>query len=197
MRTHALTAASAVAAGLLLAGCGSLGSTVNTSAANTPAAHGTAKSGGSGTGSGGGKSSSKPAGLGDTIDVSDETGVKLAVTLLKVDANVKATDGISTPPAGDVYYAVQVRIKNTASSAWSDAPSNCMVVKDAQGQTFQTDVVASISSGPQMAAAVNLASGDSALGWIVFDVTKGDKVTQVQFTPLSGIGDDTAQWSLS
>lgn len=191
MYTRTLLAASAVTAGLLLAGCGSLGSTVNTSAANTPAAKSTAKSGG------GSAPSPKSAGLGDTINVSDESGDKLAVTLVKIDANAEATDGISTPPSGDVYYAAQVRIKNIGSAAWSDSPSNCMVVKDAKGQTFQTDIVESISSGPLLPDTANIAPGDSALGWLMFDVAKGDKVTQVQFTPMSGMSDDTAQWSLS
>jgi Domain of unknown function (DUF4352) len=191
MRTRALIAASAVTAGLFLAGCGSVGSSVNTSPANTPAAKSTAKSAAANA------PSSKAAGLGDTIDVSDEAGNKLAVTLLKIDANTKDTDGYSTPPSGDAYYAAQVRIKNVGSAAWSDSPSNCMVVKDAKGQAFQTGIVLSISSGPLLPTAVTIAPGDSALGWIVFNVTKGDKVTQVQFTPLSGMGNDTAQWSLS
>jgi hypothetical protein len=177
---------------MLLAGCGSLGSSVSTTAANTPAAKKPAKSGGTS-----GVSSSKPAGIGDTINVTDDSGDKLAVTLVKVDLHAKSTDGFSTPPSGDVYYAAQVRIKNIGSSAWSDSPSNCMVVKDAKGQTFQPDIVSSISSGPMMADPANLAAGDSSLGWIVFDVAKGDTVTQVQFTPLSGMGDDTAQWSAS
>jgi Domain of unknown function (DUF4352) len=165
---------------------------VNTTAAKTPAAKSTAKAGGKSGGS-----SSKPAGIGDAVNVTDDSGDKLAVTLVKVDPHAQSTDGFSTPPSGDVYYAAQVRIKNVGSSAWSDSPSNCMVVKDAKGQTFQTDVVMSISSGPLMADTANLATGDSALGWIVFDVAKGDTVTQVQFTPMSGMGDDTAQWSLS
>lgn len=194
MRTSStlVTAATVAASAMLLAGCGSLGSSVNTTAANTPAAKSKAKPGATGGGS-----SAKSAGIGDTVDVTDDSGDKLAVTLVKIDPHAQSTDGFSTPPSGDVYYAAQVRIKNIGSSAWSDSPSNCMVVKDGKGQTFQTDIVTSISSGPLMADPANLATGDSSLGWIVFDVAKGDTVTQVQFTPLSGMGDDTAQWSLS
>ncbi len=185
MRTsRALILASIAASGLLLAGCKPTASTVNTNAANTGTSTTAA-------------AAAKPAGLGATINVTDESGDKLAVTLVKVDLHPAATDGFSTPPTGDVYYAAQVQIKNVGSAAWSDSPSNCMIVKDAKGQTFQPDLVQSISSGPLMAATANLAPGDSALGWIVFDVAKGDTVTQVQFTPLSGMGDDTAQWSVS
>lgn len=191
MRMRALMTIVVASTGLLLAGCGSLGkSTVNTNAANTGAAQSTGKA------AAGGSQGAKKAGLGDTIDVSDLSGVKLAVTLVKVDAKAKSTDGFSEPPAGDQYYAAQVRIKNIGSSAWSDSPSNCLQVKDGKGQTFQTDILSSVSSGPMMAATTNIAPGDSTLGWVVFDVAKGDTVTTVQFTPLSGMGDDTAQWSL-
>jgi archaellum component FlaG (FlaF/FlaG flagellin family) len=191
MRMRAIACA---AAGLLVtaavAGCGSLGSSVNTTADNTTAVK-----------SAGGRASAAPAvpkkaGLGDTITVTDASGVNLAVTLVKVDPAIQATDGFSTPDSGDQYYAAQFRIKDTGSSAWSDSPSNCTVVKDGAGQTFQSTIVTSISSGPIMTDSANIAPGDSTLGWIVFQIPKGDKVTTVQFTPLSGMGSDTAQWTI-
>ncbi|MBR7832462.1 DUF4352 domain-containing protein [Actinospica durhamensis] len=161
--------------------------TVNTTAANTPAAAGKSAAG----------AGSKAAGLGDTIEVTDVAGDKLAVTLKKVDASPHATSGFESPDSGDQYYAAQFEIKDVGGKAWSDSPSNCVVVKDAKGQTFQSTIVSAISSGPMMADTANLAAGDSTLGWIVFEVPKGDKVTTVQFTPLSGMDDDTAQWKLS
>jgi hypothetical protein len=139
----------------------------------------------------------KPAGLGSTIDVTDTSGDNLAVTLVKVDAKATATDGFSSPDSGDQYYAAQFEIKDVGSGAWSDAPSNCTVIKDGKGQTFQSTIVESISSGPLMATTANIAAGDSTLGWIVFEVPKGDAVTTVQFTPDSGMADSTVQWSLS
>lgn len=163
--------------------------TVNTTAANNPAAA-SKSAADDGTGS-------KAAGLGDTIDVTDVAGDKLAVTLKKIDASPHATSGFESPDSGTQYYAAQFEIKDVGGKAWSDSPSNCVVVKDAKGQTFQSTIVSAISSGPMMADTANLAAGDSTLGWIVFEVPKGDKVTTVQFTPLSGMDDDTAQWSLT
>jgi hypothetical protein len=139
----------------------------------------------------------QPAGLGATIDVTDFSGDKLAVTLVKVDPKVTSTDGFSSPNSGDQYYAAQFEIKDVGSTAWSDAPSNCTVIKDGKSQTFQSTIVASISSGPLMATTVNIAAGDSTLGWIVFEVPSGDAVTTVQFTPDSGMATSTAQWKLS
>jgi hypothetical protein len=139
----------------------------------------------------------KPAGLGATIDVTDSSGDELAVTLVKVDAEATATDGFSSPRSGNQYYAAQFEIKDVGSSAWNDAPSNCTVVKDVKNQTFQSTIVEAISSGPLMSTTANIAAGDSTLGWIVFEVPKGDAVTKIQFTPDSGMADSTAQWSLS
>lgn len=165
------------------------GTSVNTTAArNTDTAAARASSA---------PAAGKPAGLGDTIDVTDASGDKLAVTLMKVDSNATATDGFSSPDAGDQYYAAQFQIKDVGGTAWSDAPSNCTAVKDGKGQTFQSTIVESISSGPLMADTANVAAGDSTLGWIVFEVPKGDAVATVQFTPDSGMAESTAQWSLS
>lgn len=188
-RVSALAVTAAL--GLLLAGCGSLGrSTVSTSAANTAAA----AAGGRGAASA--PSAKKAAGLGDTIDVTGMTnGEKLAVTLVKIDTKAQATDGFSTPTAGDGYFAAQVQIKNIGTAAYTDSLDNCMIVKDGKGQQFQPDLLDSISSGP-MLDQLTLAAGDSSLGWIVFDVPVGDSVAEVQFTEDSGMGGDTAQWSL-
>ncbi|MBR7835021.1 hypothetical protein KDL01_17230 [Actinospica durhamensis] len=48
-----------------------------------------------------------------------------------------------------------------------------------------------------MGDTVNLAHGDSSLGWVVFDVPVRDSITRIQFTVDSGMGSDTGQWSLS
>ena len=189
LSTRTLTITTAAVAGLLmLAGCKSAGSTVSTTAVSSTKAKATAAAAPAAV--------QKPAGLGATIDVTDISGDKLAVTLVAVDPKTQATDGFSTPDAGDSYYATQIQIKDVGSTAWSDAPSNCLVVKDGKGQEFQTTIVQSISSGPLMDDTVNLAAGSTSLGWVVYEVPTGDQITQVQFTPDSGMGDDTAQWSL-
>ena len=183
-----IPAAAVLALAVSLAGCKSSGSTVSTTAANTAAATKAAAAP---------APSQKPAGLGATIDVTGESaGEKLAVTLVKVDSNAQSTDGFSTPPAGDAYFAAQIQIKNIGTAAYSDSADNCLVVKDGKGQTFQADLLSAVSSGPTMDQ-VNIAPGDTSLGWVVFDVTKGDTVAEVQFTPDSGMGGDTAQWTIS
>lgn len=186
---HRRTTAPIVLAAALtaaLAGCRTTTATVTTTAANTTA--GTVKASAA--------AAAKPAGLGATIDVTDSSGTKLAVTLVKVDAKAQSTDGFSTPSSGDQYFAAQFRIQDVSGAAWSDAVDNCVKVGDKAGQQFQSDIVSSISSGPLFADTVDLAVGGSSLGWVVFDVPSGDAVTLVQFTPDSGMADSTAQWTL-
>lgn len=192
MRTsRTLVLGTTAAVGLLLAGC-QPSSTVSTTAANT----GSTKAGATAASATTAAAAAKPAGLGDTIDVTgDASGEKLAVTLVKVDPKARSTDGFSSPPAGDAYFAAQIRIKNIGTVAYSDSADNCLAVKDGKGQSFQTDLVSSVSSGPTMDQ-LNIAPGDTSLGWVVFDVPTGDAVTQVQFTEDSGMGGDTAQWSI-
>lgn len=183
MRTsRTITLAVLAASGLLLAGCNK--AIVSTTAANTS------------TGAAKASSGAAAATVGSTIDLTDNSGDKLAVTIVKVDPKATATDGFSSPPAGDSFFAVQVQIKNLGPGAYSDSPSNGMTVKDAKGQGFQFDIVQGISSGTLMPATVNLAVGDTALGWEVFDVTTGDTVTQVEFTTDSGMGSSSGEWTV-
>lgn len=184
MRTsRALTAALAAGCGLLLAGCGSLGSTVTTSADKTGAG-------------GAPKATAKPASVGDTITISGYNSEKIAVTLVKVVPNAKGADEFNQPDSGKVFVAVQLRIKDAASGTWSDSPDNCVVLRDASGQEFQPDF-STVTVGQGFSGSVNLASGSSVLGVEVFQVPKGDKPALLQFTTDSGMGPGTAQWSLS
>lgn len=141
-------------------------------------------------------SKSKPAQLGDTIAIAGQLdGEKIAVTLVKVDPHARATDGFSSPSAGDRYYAVQFRIKNVGSTSFSDAINNDVTVQDALSQSYQTTIVTSISSGPMFGDTTTIASGGTALGWVVLEVKAHAKITQAQFTTDSGMG-STGQWRI-
>lgn len=175
------------AAGLLLlaalAACKSTTSTVSTTVVSGSAAASAAAS-----------APVKAAGLGDTITVSGFNGEKLTVTLVKVFPDAKGADEFTTPAAGKVFYAAQLRIVNAGAKAYSDSPDNSVVLKDASGQQFQSDL-ASVTAG-QSFGSVNIAAGDSVLGVVVFQVSSGDKPVKLQFTPDSGMADHTAQWNL-
>jgi hypothetical protein len=171
---------------LLAAGCASTGTISTTPADTQPAATGAAAAS---------AAPAKAAGLGDTVAIEGFNGEHIALTLVKVVTDAKGADEFTSPSAGKHFFAVQVRIVNTSKSVvYSDSPDNGMVAKDGAGQQFQTDV-ASITAGPGFGS-VKLAPGDTALGYEVFQVPTGDKVTKVQYTIDSGMGSGTAQWSL-
>lgn len=180
---RARTAAACLLLLAVLAGCKSTTSTVSTTVVSGSAAASAAAS-----------APVKAAGLGDTITVSGFNGEKLTVTLVKVFPDAKGADEFTTPAAGKVFYAAQLRIVNAGAKAYSDSPDNSVVLKDASGQQFQSDL-ASVTAG-QSFGSVNLAAGDSVLGVVVFQVPSGDKPVKLQFTPDSGMADHTAQWNL-
>lgn len=182
-----LIAMSAAGLAAVLAGCMATSSTVNTTAANTTkAAAGATPS----------KAAAlKPAAVGDSVGVAGFQGSKLTVQLVKLFPNAQGADQFTNPDSGKQFYAAQLRITNTASSAWSDSPDNCVKLKDAAGQQFQSDL-SDVTAG-QSFGSVNLAPGDSVLGVVVFQVPTGDKPVKLQFTPNSGMADSTAQWNLT
>jgi hypothetical protein len=135
--------------------------------------------------------------LGSTITLNGQsTGEKLDVALLKIAPTTTATDGFSTPPAGDRLFAAQFRLTNTGTIAYTDAPDNDAVALDVAGHQYQTDIVASVSAGPLFSDQLNIAPGSAASGWIVFDVPSATTITTVQFTTDSGFG-NTGKWTVT
>ena len=120
----------------------------------------------------------------------------MAVTVTKVYARARPASSFDDPASGKRLYAVQFRLKDTGSAAYSDSPSNGAVVVDAAGQSYQSslDNAAECQSFP---GTENIAAGASGLGCIVFEVPAKAKITGVQFTLDSGMGPQTGQWDVS
>ncbi|MBS2966351.1 DUF4352 domain-containing protein [Actinocrinis puniceicyclus] len=142
---------------------------------------------------------SKAAKLGDSITLAgDRAGDKLTVTLVKVaTSGVSATDGFSTPDAGKHYIAVQFRLTDSGTGAYSDDPYLEAKVLDAAGQSYDPEIMlTTTSAGQGLASTVNIAPGDTQLGYIVFQMPNGDAPARIQYSLDAGLG-ATAQWSLS
>jgi hypothetical protein len=141
-------------------------------------------------------SAPKTAGIGSAINLSgNASGEQMSVTVTKVITDAQPGDEFSAAPAGDRLYAVQFRLRDTGSAAYSDAPSNGAAVVDSSGQSYQSalDNAASCQSFP---GSENIAPGASGLGCIVFEVPQSAKITGVQFTLDSGMGPQTGQWNV-
>jgi hypothetical protein len=138
-----------------------------------------------------------PAVVGDTLNLTGlESSEALAVTLVKVVDPANPENEYSTPQAGKRFVAVQFRLKNTGTAVYSDSPSNGARLIDTQGQQFDASYD-DTAAGPGFPGSVAVAPGDTALGYITFEIPAASKVAKVQFAMDSGFSGHTGQWNVS
>ncbi|MFJ2829048.1 DUF4352 domain-containing protein [Streptomyces sp. NPDC087263] len=136
------------------------------------------------------------AAVGDTLDLTGNgDGEQLAVTVVKVVDPAGAKNEFSTPEAGTRFVAVQFRLKNTGTAVYDDSPSNGAKVVDTQGQQFDA-TIEDTTAGPSFPGSVTVASGDTGLGFITFEVPTASKIAKVQFALNSGFSGNTGQWNV-
>ncbi|WP_034267779.1 DUF4352 domain-containing protein [Actinospica robiniae] len=197
-RTARFLSAAALAASLIAtASACDLGSDggVNTSADHTTHSAASAATAGSSAH----KTGSQKAKVGDSITLASEIdNDKVTVKLIKiVTSGVHATDGFSTPDNGKRYVAVQFRLTNSGTNAFSDDPYLDVQILDDAGQSFQPEIMMTDSTaGHGFASTVNIAPGDSQLGFIIVQMPTKDEPADVQFSLDGGLG-ATAQWQAS
>jgi hypothetical protein len=132
--------------------------------------------------------------VGSAITLSgDDSGEQMAVTVTKVISHASPGDEFTSAPAGDRLYAVQFRLNDSGSAAYSDSPSNGAEVVDSSGQSYEAAIADNVGGCTSFPASENIAPGESGLGCIVFEVPKAAKITGVQFTLDSGMGPQTGQ----
>jgi hypothetical protein len=142
------------------------------------------------------KTASSTARVGSVITLTgNSSGEKMAVAVTKIISHAQPASDFDAPPSGKRLYAVQFRLDDTGSAAYSDSPSNGAAVVDTAGQSYQSaiDNAAGCESFP---GTENIAAGDKGLGCIVFEVPVTAKITKVQFTLDSGLGPQTGQWAV-
>ncbi|MFD8478933.1 DUF4352 domain-containing protein [Kitasatospora sp. NPDC059673] len=190
------TAAVLLGACLLAAAtaCGPDKSSVSTSPKAADSAPAASASGGSGDqGKAAGSSTAK---LGDTIGLKGTEKSNTAdVTLVKVVDNAEGADEFTKPADGKRFVSVQFRIKATGSAAYADAPANSAKVLDDKGQGYSSSLDET-KAGPEFPVPANIAPGESALGFITFEVPSDAKLDKIQFAMDSGFAQQTGQWKL-
>lgn len=138
----------------------------------------------------------KPAKVGDSIALTGmRNDEKLNVTLVKFADPATVTDQFMQADAGKRYVAVQIRIVNTASTVYSDSPTNGAKLVDAKGQQYDLTFI-DTSLGQNFSGSVKLAPGGTALGVMEFEMPTAEKPVTFQFTLDSGFADQTGQWQL-
>jgi hypothetical protein len=170
-----------VAVVLLLGGGGKGGTTLPSAAPSSSATHVVPSQGG--------------AKLGTTVTLTGmDAGSKAEVTVMKVVDPTTSRD--DTPSAGRRYVAVQVRIHNTGTLAYDDAPDNSAKLVDAGGNRIEETTVYSIEAGSLFPATVVLHPGQAITGYVVFEVPMTTKIVMIQFALDSGYADDTGHWAV-
>jgi hypothetical protein len=142
------------------------------------------------------KTASSTARVGSVITLTgNDSGEKMAVAVTKIISHAQPASEFDAPPSGKRLYAVQFRLDDTGSAAYSDSPSNGAAVVDSAGQSYQSsfESAAGCESFP---GTENIAAGDKGLGCVVFEVPATAKITKVQFTLDSGLGPQTGQWAV-
>ncbi len=79
--------------------------------------------------------------------------------------------------------------------AYEDAPWNGATLVDKLGQQYDTSI-SGTTAGPDLNGGVKIAPGESALGYLTFEVPKTAKFGTFQFTLDSGFADGTAEWKI-
>jgi hypothetical protein len=169
-----------LAALALITGCEIRSPTVNTTPA-TPSHGGTS-------------SATNLAHIGSTLDLTgNSSGEKMAVTPVKVINHAHGADMFSTPDHGKRFYAVKFKLKNIGSATYNDSPSNGAQVVDSSGQSYQSDL-SNVRGCQSFPGSEIIASGDTGVGCIVFQVAKHAHIAKIQFALDSGFASDTGQW---
>ncbi|MFI6152074.1 DUF4352 domain-containing protein [Kitasatospora sp. NPDC051170] len=138
----------------------------------------------------------KVAKLGDTISLKGNDPADTAdVTLVKVVDSAEPDNEFTHPGDGKRFVAIQFRIKASGKKAYSDAPGNGAKVLDAQGQAYGS-TIADTKAGPSFQVPANIAPGESALGFVTFEVPKDAKLDKAQFGLDSGFAPQTGQWKI-
>ncbi|WP_431678163.1 DUF4352 domain-containing protein [Kitasatospora sp. KL5] len=139
----------------------------------------------------------RSAQVGDTLELAGNgQGAKVAVTVTSVVDPAAGANAISTAEAGKRLVGVQFRLHNVGYAGYADSPSNGATVIDDQGQRFSADVTKEVTAGQPFPATMRIAPGDTALGYLAFELPAASRPAEVQFTLDSGFADRTGQWTV-
>jgi hypothetical protein len=141
-------------------------------------------------------------GAGAALTLSDGSGGKATVTLIKIIDPAHGTNPYATPAAGRRFVASKFEIASTGSSPWAAADSVIEVSMVGSNRKTYTATGSSISTNSETVDVVGcksftnqfaaLPAGRSETGCVVVEVPTGVKVTKVVYQTPGG----TAKWSV-
>jgi cytoskeletal protein RodZ len=158
--------------------------TVNTTASTSSSSSSSNKSTSS--------SSSPTAHVGSTVDVGGSKG--LAVTLNQVIDPASGADQYTSPNAGDRFVAIDVKIVNNGTAAFSDDANSDVTLIGTDNQSYTADFDSVSECTNFNSGQYTLAPGESTTGCVVFQVPDAVNTGKVQFQTQSGLSQSTGEW---
>ncbi len=125
---------------------------------------------------------------GTPLAVTGPSGEAATVTLQQIVAPAAPLYAFATPPAGQEYAAVQLRVTNTGVAVLTDDAQADTTIRVAGGETYHAVVVDVNGCTGFVGGLFTLAPGTSAVGCVSFEVPVATTVVSVTF----GLGGSTA-----
>ena len=138
-----------------------------------------------------------PVGTGFSVTTTGDNGsqVKYDVTLNKVDQNATPSDEFNTAPSGDHLAAAEFTITGVSGQESADANSNATATM-ANAESAQWGVE-NVTDGTNFnSGEFSVGPGQTAVGWVTFEVPDGQTITQVQWAEPFSTG-APATWTVS
>jgi len=124
-----------------------------------------------------------------------DPGEKLQISLVKiVDPSHSATPYF-VPAAGMREIALEFRYKNVGTTTYMQSILTDITVLDAAAHSYPIDIAGDTTAGPGFPSdLVNIGAGESADGFVTFQVPTGTPITEVKVGLDYGFGGDTGEW---
>jgi archaellum component FlaG (FlaF/FlaG flagellin family) len=131
--------------------------------------------------------------VGDTLNLKNEVGQPLAVTLVEI---INPATGKIGPPTEGTYVATMLTVKNTGTSALKSYANNNTALVGSNNQIYTADLGGVTECTNFNNGEYQLAADESATGCVVFIVPPDVTPTRVKYTPSSGFADDFGEWQV-
>jgi hypothetical protein len=132
--------------------------------------------------------------VGGTDSNSNSTAYKVTAVVVDQHSSLAPYDSLTN--SADHLAAVKFRITGVTGESSDDANNNASVIS---GDTTQyPSALNSTADGPNFSSgSFTVAPGQTASGWVTFELPPGRSVASVQWVPSSGLSDQAGTWTVA
>jgi len=137
-------------------------------------------------------SATTTAHVGSTVNIGGSKG--LSVTLTQVIDPASGADQYTTADAGKRFVAVDMKITNNGTAAFSDDANSDVTLIGTDNQSYTADFDSVSECTNFNSGQFTLSPSESSTGCVVFQVPNGVNTAKVQFQTESGFSGSTGEW---